>query len=40
MRAFESLHCYGKWKPIDARKFGYDVDVRPPVHTDRQLGFE
>ena len=24
----------GKWKPIDARKFGYDVSVRPYVLTD------
>ena len=24
----------GNWKPIGARKFGYDVSVRPYVRTD------
>ena len=28
----------GKWKPIDARKFGYDVSVRPYVRTDFGAG--
>ena len=26
-------YCYGNWKPIDARKFGFDVSVRPPALT-------
>lgn len=25
------IYCYGSWKPIDARKFGFDVSVRPPA---------
>ena len=30
-------HSYRKWKPIHARKFGYDVGVRPlSVHTDSE----
>ena len=30
-------HTYRKWKPIHARKFGYDVGVRPlSVHTDSE----
>ena len=33
-----SLHCYRKWKPIDARKFGYDITVHPYVHMDWQGG--
>ena len=28
----------GKWKLIDARKFGYDVSVRPYVRTDFGAG--
>ena len=29
------LLCYKvKWKPIDARKFGYDVSIRPYVRRD------
>ena len=32
-------HTYRKWKPIHARKFGYDVGVRPvSVHTDSEGG--
>ena len=38
MCALRSLHCNGKWQPIDSRKFGYDVNVRPPVHTGWQGG--
>ena len=30
-------HTYRKWQPIHARKFGYDVGVRPvSVHTDSE----
>ena len=30
-------HTYRKWKPIHARKFGYDVGVRPvSFHTDSE----
>ena len=30
-------YTYRKWKPIHARKFGYDVGVRPlSVHTDSE----
>ena len=30
-------HTYRKWKPIHARKFGYDVGVHPvSVHTDSE----
>ena len=25
------IYCYGSWKPIDARKIGFDVSVRPPA---------
>ena len=28
----------GNWKPIDARKFVYDISVRPYVRTDCGLG--
>ena len=27
------VHCHRNWKPIDARKFGYEVRVRPSVQT-------
>ena len=26
-------YCFGNWKPIDARKVGFDVSVRPPALT-------
>ena len=37
-RAFRSgPHTYRKWKPIHARKFGYDIGVRPlSVHRDSE----
>ena len=28
-RARRNIHCYGKWKPIVARKFDHDVSIRP-----------
>ena len=27
-------HTKREWDPIDVRKFGYDVSVRPPVRPD------
>jgi len=38
LRVQWSLHCYRKWKPIDARKFGYDISVHPYVRMDWQGG--
>ena len=36
-----NLHCYRKWKLINAGKFVYDVSVRrhalPPVRTGREV---
>ena len=38
LRARWSLHCYRKRKPIDARKFGYDISVhRMSVWTGREV---
>lgn len=33
LEASISFRCYGNWKPIDARKYGYDVSVRPSTHS-------
>ena len=32
LKASISCQCYKNWKPIDARKFGYDVSVCPSTH--------
>ena len=36
------VHCHRNWKPIDARKFGYEGRVRPSIQTlgmgERKLG--